>query len=88
MAKAKPKVRFRWRRLATILIGGYLLYWSGVSAHHVWTISQQQHALNQKIAAVRSENHVLTTDIHMLNNSAKLKGMLSGKTPYPNAAAP
>ena len=88
MAASKPKVRLRWRRLATIVIGAYLLYWSGVSLHHMIVIAQDQHALSQKIAAIRAKNHVLTLDLRLLNNPAKLKGMLTGKIPYPNPANP
>lgn len=88
MKTSKPKLRFRWRRLATILIGGYLIYWTGVSLHHIVVIQQDQRALNQKIAAVRARNHVLTVDIRMLQNPAELKGMLTGKIPYPNPLQP
>ena len=84
MSTAKRKMRFRWRRSVTILIALYLTYWSGVSAHHMWVIHQQELALNQKIAAVKAQNHVLHGDIRELHNPAKLKQILTGKAPLPN----
>ncbi len=84
MSTAKRKVRFRWRRSVTILIAGYLIYWSGVSVHHLLVIHQQEQVLNQKIAAVKAQNHVLHGDIQELHNPARLKQILTGKAPLPH----
>ena len=84
MTSAKPKLRLRWRRMATILIGFYLIYWSGVSAGHMWTIGRQEQALRARIGVVQAQNRVLSTDITVLNNPLKLKAMLSGQTPFPD----
>lgn len=84
MSTAKRRVRFRWRRSVTILIALYLMYWSGVSVHHMLVIRHQEQGLSQKIAAVKAQNHVLHGDINELHNSAKLKQILTGKAPLPN----
>lgn len=88
MTQTKRKLRFHWRRLATIVIGVYLVYWAGVSVHHIMVISQDTSALSHKITVIREKNHVLTTDIHILNNPQQLKGMLSGKIPFPDPTSP
>ncbi len=84
MSTAKRRVRFRWRRSITILIALYLMYWSGVSVHHMLVIRHQEQALSQKIAAIKVQNHVLHGDINELHNPAKLKEILTGKAPLPN----
>ncbi len=84
MMASKRKFRLRWRRMATILIGAYLVYWSGVSVHHIFAIRHDEQSLNHKIAVIRTRNHVLTMDLQLLNNSAKLKRILSGQMPLPN----
>ncbi|MCL5116220.1 MAG: hypothetical protein M1272_03615 [Firmicutes bacterium] len=81
---SKKTVRIRWRRIATFLIAAYLVYWSGVSIHHMWAISQQERALNQKIAAVQAQNRVLTQDVRTLHNPRKLREMLTGQAPLPS----
>jgi cell division protein FtsB len=70
------------------LIAAYLMYWTGVSIHHIVVISHDTTALNQKIALTRAKNRVLTTDIHELDNRGDLKGMLTGKIPFPNPTSP
>ena len=88
MTTVKPKLRMRWRRLATILISVYLIYGSGVSLHHIWVIALQQQALQGKISVVQTQNRVLGTDIKVLHNPVKLKAMLSGKAPFPDPTSP
>ncbi len=85
---AKPKLRFRWRRLATILIGLYLAYWCGVSVHHIWVIAQQEQALRNKISMVQAQNRALSSDVKVFNNPSQLKAMLSGKSPFPDPTSP
>lgn len=84
MTVSKRKVRLRWRRTVTLLIGAYLVYWCTVSLHHMWVIGQQEASLTQKIVVIRRENHLLTTDIHRLHNPQTLKSILTGHKPLPN----
>ncbi len=88
MTTAKTRIRFRWRRVATLVIGAYLVYWTGVSVHHMMVISRDQSALSHKIAVIQTQNRALKSDIHILNNPRQLKGMLSGKVPFPDPTAP
>jgi len=80
------KLRIRWRRIVTMVIAAYLVYWCGVSVHHMLAIGQREAVLSQKIAMVRSQNYVLTNDIHSLHNPTQLKKILSGNAPLPNAS--
>lgn len=84
MTTSKRKLRFRWKKMATVVIGAYLVYWSGVSVHHILVIRHDEQSLNHKIAVIKAKNHVLTTDIHLLNNPVQLKRILSGQKPLPN----
>lgn len=84
MSQSK-KVKIRWRRIATIFIAAYLIYWTGVSVHHMIAIGQQDAVLTQKISSVRAQNRVLSHDISALHNSTTLKQILAGDTPLPTA---
>lgn len=77
------KVRFRWRRIITIVIGGYLLFWAGTSLGHIWTLSHQEAALRQNIIAEKSQNLRLHQDIHQLRQPSTLKAILTGRAPLP-----
>lgn len=81
---AKKALRINWRRIATFVILAYLIYWSGVSLHHMWVISQQQRALSQRIEAVKAQNHILRRDIHSLHNPTTLRKILTGQAPLPS----
>jgi cell division protein FtsB len=83
----KRRVRVRWRRAVTLLIVAYLAYWCAISLHHMWVIGQREASLTQKIAVVRRENRLLSTDIHRLHNPATLKSILTGRAPLPDLSA-
>ncbi|PSR21562.1 MAG: hypothetical protein C7B45_10145 [Sulfobacillus acidophilus] len=84
MTAHKRKVRVRWRRAITLVIGAYLVYWCVVSLHHMWVIGQREASLTQKIVVVQRENRLLSTDIHRLHNPTTLKRILTGRAPLPN----
>ncbi|NMP21499.1 hypothetical protein [Sulfobacillus harzensis] len=81
---AKRSLRINWRRIATFVIGAYLVYWSAVSLDHMWVISRQQQALNHRIEAIKAQNHALQRDIHDLHNPHTLREILTGQAPLPS----
>lgn len=80
----KKALRIRWRRIATFIILAYLLYWTGVSLHHILAIHRQERALSQRIAQVQAQNRMLARDIHTLHNPRQLKQILTGQAPLPS----
>ncbi|MCY0879633.1 MAG: hypothetical protein OWU84_11920 [Firmicutes bacterium] len=80
---ARRRWRFRWRRAVTLIIGAYLVYWAGVSVHHILAIRAEEQTLTRQIAVVRKDNRVLEGDIRALHNPRTLKRILTGQAPLP-----
>ncbi len=77
------RLRIRWRKLATILIVGYLGFWSAVSVGHIISLWNQEQVLNHQIAQTRTQNRALQAEILQLQQPATLKQILTGKQALP-----
>lgn len=83
MSTSKRKVRLRWRRIITWVILAYMLYWCGVSVHHIIAIRHQESTLQTQITQVKAQNRTLSGDIRQLHNPSDLKKILTGQAPLP-----
>ncbi len=80
--------RWKWKRLITVFVVGYLGFWSIQSGLHIWVLSHDEATIMHHIQVVQSENTRLKQDMQELHNPALVKKMITGQIPVPNPNKP